>query len=179
MNHRFFEERLFVDEPLPEEEAVLLEEHLQTCERCRALRAAWQETELELKLTQWVSPLEGFSQRWWERYAHQVKVAQQRRAFAVFLLTSAAAAFFAFPFFALLAAPSQPLWLKIVIALYNFSALLPLIDGISTFLFTVFRVVVQVLPPSLELAFGVAFLGLILIWLRMLRKFSFGRFRQP
>jgi anti-sigma factor RsiW len=177
MNHRFFEERLFADEPLPPGEQILLEEHIHTCERCRALRTAWQETEVELKLAQWVNPREGFSQRWRERYLRQTALAQQRRALGVFLVTSLLAALFAFPFFALIASPAQPLWLRVMVAVYNLSALIPAVEGVVTFLSTVGRAIAQVIPPMLEIAFGMAFLGLMAIWLVMLRKFSFGRVR--
>lgn len=175
MNHRFFEERLFADEPLPPEEQILLEEHIHSCERCRALHTAWQETKVELKLAQWVNPREGFSQRWRERYLRQTALAQQRRAVCVFLVASLLTALFAFPFFALMASPAQPLWLRVLIALYNLSALIPAVEGVVTFLSTVGRAIAQVIPPSLEIAFGIAFLGLMAIWLAMLRKFSFGR----
>ncbi len=177
MNHRFFEERLFADGPLADEEQNILENHLQTCERCRALRAAWQETQIELQLAQWVAPRQGFSQRWRERYQREINLAQQRRAFVVFLGTSAAAAFFALPFIALLTSPAQPVWLKVVVALYNLSALLPIMEGILTFLLTVFRGISEVLTPSMEVAIGFAFMGLTIIWFAMLRKFSYGRLR--
>ncbi|PWH16685.1 MAG: hypothetical protein DDG59_09065 [Anaerolineae bacterium] len=179
MNHRFFEERLFADETLSPKEQILLEEHIQTCERCRALRAAWQETEIELKLTPWAAPQAGFSQRWRERYLRQTALNQQRRALGVFLLTSLLAALFAFPFFLLIASPAQPLWLRVMIALYNLSALIPVVEGIWTFLSTVGRAMAQVISPTLEIALGMTFVGLMVIWLAMLRKFSFGRIRTP
>lgn len=177
MNHRFFEERLFSDEPLPPEEQILLEEHIHACERCQALRAGWQEMEVELKLAQWVAPREGFSQRWRERYLRHTALAQQRRALVVLLVTSLLAALFAFPFFALIAFPAQPLWLRVMVALYNLSALIPAVEGVVTFLSTVGRAIAQLIPPTLEIALGMAFLGLMAIWLAMLRKFSFGRVR--
>ncbi len=175
MNHRFFEERLFADEPLPPEEQLLLEEHLQSCDRCRALRAAWQETQIELRLAQWVAPRQGFSQRWREHYLHRNAQAQQRRALLVFLINSFLAAVFALPFYLLVAFPSQPLWMRLVIALYNLSALIPLVDGISTFVVTVFRALAEVVTPAMQISLGVAFMGVTIIWLAMLRKFSFGR----
>lgn len=154
---------------------MLLDEHLQSCERCRALRAAWRETEMELKLAQWTAPREGFSQRWRERYIRKMTLAQQRRALGVFLITSLLAAFFAFPFYLLIASPSQPLWMRVVIALYNLSALIPVVEGLSTFVLTVFRAVAQAITPTMEIAMGVAFVGLMVVWLAMLRKYSFGR----
>jgi hypothetical protein len=51
------------------------------------------------------------------------------------------------------------------------------VEGVVTFLSTVGRAIAQVIPPMLEIAFGMAFLGLMAIWLVMLRKFSFGRVR--
>jgi hypothetical protein len=156
---------------------MLVDEHLQTCERCRALLAAWQETQLELRVVQWATPREGFAQRWREHYRRQTVLAQQRRALAVFLFTSLMATLLAFPFFALIASPAQPLWLRVVIALYNLSALLPAMEGISTFLVTVSRTIAQFLTPSLEFALSLAFGAVLVVWLAMLRKFSFGRLR--
>lgn len=173
MNHRFFEERLLTDDPLPPEERRLLENHLQTCERCRMLRAAWQETELELRIPQWVTPRPGFSSRWRERYQRQTALAQQRRALVGFLITSLLATLFAMPFLLLIASPAQPLWLRVMIALYNLSALFPVVEGITTFLLTVLRAIAQVLTLPLEIAIGTAFLALTAVWLAMLRKFSF------
>lgn len=177
MNHRFFEERLFTDDPLSAGEQLLLDDHLQTCEHCRALRAAWQETQVELRLAEWVAPREGFSMRWRERYLRRTAQAQQRRALAVFLVTTLLAAFFAFPFYISIASPSQPLWMRVVITLYNLSALIPIMEGISTFVLTVFRAFSQVITPAVEIAISVAFMGLTVIWLAMLRKYSYGRLR--
>ncbi|MCS6908370.1 MAG: zf-HC2 domain-containing protein [Anaerolineales bacterium] len=172
MNHRFFEERLFTDEPLTAQERLFLEQHLRSCERCRTLHAAWQETQLVLESAGWVAPRAGFSQRWQKRYVQREARTQQRRALALFVINALLAALFAFPVFALVVFSPQPLWLRVVIALYNLSALVPILEGIYTFLFTIIRATSQLLTPATEAALIAMFVGLTLIWLAMLRKFS-------
>ncbi len=64
MKHQPFENWLLFDEPLSQEQARSLDEHLQSCEHCRELRAAWENVESLFESSSQVEPLSGFATRW-------------------------------------------------------------------------------------------------------------------
>ena len=74
-NHLLIEEWLLSAANLTPQEHAQLQEHLNSCEFCRQLSAAWQEVEVQLKAAPTRSPEPGFTLRWQSRLAQE----QQRR----------------------------------------------------------------------------------------------------
>ena len=64
MNHQPFDKWLFEEETLLPDQSRALAEHLESCEHCRALAAAWKAAEDQLRSTSQVEPAPGFTQRW-------------------------------------------------------------------------------------------------------------------
>lgn len=63
-NHQPFEDWLLSDSPLSEQENLQLKEHLDRCETCRLLSAAWRSVEQQFSLAVQMSPAVGFAERW-------------------------------------------------------------------------------------------------------------------
>jgi len=64
MNHQYFEDLLFAEQPLPPEENAALQKHLHGCETCQMLAGAWQEVENQLHRSAMLEPAPGFVDRW-------------------------------------------------------------------------------------------------------------------
>ena len=64
MNHQPFENWLFAEEPLPEEDARALQAHLASCEHCAELEASWLDVTNLFATVPTVAPSPGFVNRW-------------------------------------------------------------------------------------------------------------------
>ncbi len=93
MNHQTFEEWLFTDLgrkrpekgdlPLTLEQKEALQEHLQTCESCRLLAAAWREVETNLWDAPLIEPAPGFTSRWQAAFLVERKRLERRQSLAM------------------------------------------------------------------------------------------------
>ncbi len=90
MSHRPFEEWLLSDVPRSADMERLLEQHLASCERCRALAGAWAQVEARLKQAQEHAPRPGFAARWRRRYQAEQLRLRRRQPWAVLAAFSAA-----------------------------------------------------------------------------------------
>ncbi|MFZ5810316.1 MAG: anti-sigma factor family protein [Chloroflexota bacterium] len=172
MNHRYFEEWLLAEEDLDASQKSQLEQHVQTCERCRELRRSWQEVRLELKVSEPAIPEAGFTERWQRRLAQVQHKSQQRRAFWAFLLSSAGAVVFAIPLFLLfLPIGSSPI-LSFWLALYRFTAVVEFMDGVVTLCLTVLRAIGDLFPPTMGIAIGIALIGIWMIWVAAMYRIN-------
>lgn len=80
MTHEIYETWLFSDAPLNPEDRDALKAHLQTCESCRRLAAAWQFVEADLRAAPLIEPRPGFSDRWLEHLEIDRQRLQRRQA---------------------------------------------------------------------------------------------------
>lgn len=64
MSHQSYEDLLFSDEELTQQDSAALHEHLQNCESCCQLALAWQEVESQLQLAPLAAPEPDFVNRW-------------------------------------------------------------------------------------------------------------------
>jgi anti-sigma factor RsiW len=78
--HAPFDTWMYEEEELTDEQARLLEEHLQGCAECAALRAAWQGVESFLQDADEAAPGRGFRQRWQMRLEQARHTARRRQA---------------------------------------------------------------------------------------------------
>lgn len=93
MNHHTYEEWLFADLgrkrpekgdlPLTLEQKAALQEHLQTCESCRLLAAAWREVETDLWDAPMAEPAPGFTSRWQATLLIERKRLERRQSLAM------------------------------------------------------------------------------------------------
>ena len=62
--HQPFENWIFQEAPLSEQERSSLDQHLIQCDQCCRLNAGWQATHRAIRETVLLKPSQGFSQRW-------------------------------------------------------------------------------------------------------------------
>lgn len=80
MNHQYYEDLLFAEQPLMPEDKATLQEHLRGCESCQMLATAWQEVESQLHRSAMLEPAPGFSDRWQIRLEREFQRVQRRQS---------------------------------------------------------------------------------------------------
>jgi len=80
MNHQYFEDLLFAEQPLTPQDNAVLQAHLQDCESCQMLAGAWQEVENQLHRSAMLEPAPGFTDRWQTRLARDGQRVQRRQS---------------------------------------------------------------------------------------------------
>lgn len=84
MSHQPFEFWIFMQEDLPPEQTDALQEHLQSCEHCYGLAAAWRQVEPLVSNAQMIAPAPGFVERWELRLEKERLSIQRRQSLWVF-----------------------------------------------------------------------------------------------
>lgn len=80
MNHQYYEDLLFAQQPISSQDDAALQEHLQDCESCQILVSAWQEVESQLHRSAMLDPAPGFTDRWQARLARDGQRVQRRQS---------------------------------------------------------------------------------------------------
>jgi predicted anti-sigma-YlaC factor YlaD len=91
MNHQPFEDWLFEQEDLTEQQSVELLEHLQACETCRSLGSALNEMETSLRAQPVLAPEVGFSERWQRRLEAERQRAHRKQTLSMLFLCAGGA----------------------------------------------------------------------------------------
>jgi hypothetical protein len=107
MSHQPFETWIFEPEELSQDEREQLQSHLDTCNECRQLKAAWQNANVKFEVKAMVAPAPGFTQRWesgLERRQVELQTNQSRQArrFLLYLGLSNALAIITFLFLSIM-----------------------------------------------------------------------------
>lgn len=79
MSHQPFESWLLSDQTLDEEQQYMLHEHLDECQQCRSISAAWSHVQDLMALDSTPEPAPGFTQRWQTHLSTFQHKRQQRR----------------------------------------------------------------------------------------------------
>ena len=161
MNHRTYEDWLFDsyddDEQLPAQQAADLQAHLQECEDCRSLAAAWEQVEIELRQAPLLAPRPGFAMRWQANLEADRQRIHQRQTAAALLFTSFGIASLVILMLALLwpwmRSPDVFLW----VWLYRLITMLSYADALRGFL----SATLQAASGAVSLAGWVFFAGLL------------------
>jgi hypothetical protein len=101
MSHQPFETWIFEPEELSQDEREQMQAHLDSCQECRQLKAAWQNANVRLQVKPMVMPKHGFAQRWEaglerRQVELQTQQSQQVRRFLLYLGLSNALAIITF-----------------------------------------------------------------------------------
>lgn len=170
MNHQFFETLLLSDTKPTDDEAVILQEHLITCDTCRQLSNALSDMEVMFHNSALASPRPGFTQRWEEKLALDTEKRQRRQVVAIAIISACSIAalllLLGFALWPIFISPISVLWAKLINFVSWFSAVEAALDIVSTLL----RVTYSVVPASLWIALSVAFLGLCAIWVVAIKQ---------
>ncbi len=171
-NHLLIEEWLLSAANLTPQEHAQLQEHLNSCEFCRQLSAAWQEVEVQLKAAPTRSPQPGFTLRWQSRLA-QEQQRRQRLLTAYMLAFGVGVALSLVLLLGLLAFPviRNPLPYLMVWS-YQLTTSFYFFSGVGRALGTVARTLFGLVPGSLWAAMLVALGSLMVIWIVAFRKLT-------
>ncbi len=85
--HQPFETWLLAGEPLTDDQAHALRDHLHDCADCQQLETAWNGVRQTFRVTPEVAPAPGFTARWQTRLAAQRLERQRRQAWTALILT--------------------------------------------------------------------------------------------
>jgi anti-sigma factor RsiW len=91
-NHPPFNDWLLSGDTLTPEQNQSLREHLQTCQECNGIHAAWSEVQAQFHSAGEVAPAPGFTSRWQTRLTLQNQKRQKRNAWIMFFGASFMAA---------------------------------------------------------------------------------------
>lgn len=171
-NHLPFDDWLLSAEPLNAEEQAALQRHLQTCDHCRQLVAAWDEVERQLRAAPMLAPASGFTSRWLQRMETERLNIQRRQTLAILLFSTGGAALL-LASLVLLAVPIfQASHLTFWTWVYRVMSFVSLAGGAQEVLGTFLRTLFQVVPP----AWWILLLGLAsqlsVIWFVTLRQLT-------
>ena len=171
-NHLLIEEWLLSAANLTPQEHTQLQEHLNSCESCRQLSAAWQEVEVQLKAAPLRSPEPGFALRWQSRLA-QEQQRRQRLQTATVLALGVGAALSLVLLLGVLALPviRNPLPYLMVWS-YQLTTSFYFLSGVGRALGTVARTLFGLVPGSMWTAMLVALGSLMVIWIVAFRKLT-------
>jgi len=160
MNHRTYEDWLFDsydEEKLPAQQDADLQVHLQDCEDCRSLAAAWEQVETELRRAPILAPRSGFALRWQASLEADRRRMHQRQTAAALIFTSFGVAALIILILVLLSpwmrSPDVFLW----VWLYRLITVLSYADALRGFL----AAMLQATSGSVSLVGWVFFIGLI------------------
>lgn len=157
MNHKRYENWLFAEQELAEQDLVSLQDHMQGCEECSTLAASWQVVETHLRLAPMQSPRAGFAARFEARLDVERKRLNQRQTFAVMAFSVVAATLLFVSLLILvwpwLRSPDVFLWNWI----YRAFTFANYAEATSDFLAPLFRSVPAVIPAT----WWILFIGLV------------------
>jgi hypothetical protein len=178
MNHQPFDMWLFEEEALSPDQDRALADHLESCEHCRALAAAWRAVEGQLHSTSQIEPAPGFTQRWLASLADDRQRAGQRQLSIVLLSTTIGLVTLTLLFGAQLLPLLQPVipaitqWFSKIIGVI---AHLNLVGEIYSILF---EIMVEGIPIVYRVALPISLAGLSAMWIVSLYRLSFQNLRR-
>ena len=93
LEHYDYETMIFNEAPLRPEEQTDLQAHLEQCDECRSLAAAWQGMQRDLSAAPVQAPAAGFAGRWEQRLEHDHQRTHHKQALVSLGLSMAGALF--------------------------------------------------------------------------------------
>ncbi|MFN2194891.1 MAG: anti-sigma factor family protein [Anaerolineales bacterium] len=168
MNHQLFEDLIFTQDALTQEQALALQEHLQSCETCSALASAWRQVTPMFAAPVMLEPSPGFVSRWQQTLEMDRERSQRRQSLVMFALGIGLASIF--------------LVLLAIGVLYTFNSplewFLTLTSRLATLFFLAdafrdsFVILRTALPVSWWISGGLAVVALCILWIFSLQKLA-------
>jgi len=178
MKHQPYEFWLFERKTLSSDEARDLEDHLTTCDNCRALANVWTNIEDQILSASLVAPLPGFTQRWRSRLADHRRRTHQRQMSAVLFTTALGLVGLAFLFGTELlplfqpAIPTLMVWGSKVANLIANLHLFRMIMGI------LLDASIDSIPLVYRVSLPLSLAGLATLWVVSINRFRYRRIRK-
>jgi len=178
MKHQPFDMWLFEEEALSPDQGRALAEHLESCEHCRTLAAAWSAVEGQILSTSQIEPAPGFTQRWRVRLADDNRRSGQRQLGAVLLSMTVGLVTLTLLFGAQLlpllkpAIPIITQWFSKIVGVIGHLNLVREILGV------LFKIMVEDIPMVYRVALPISLAGLSALWIVSLHRLSFQNLRR-
>lgn len=177
MNHQPYEQWLLGKEPLSRDQEEALRSHLNGCEACKKLSAAWSDVRQLIRSAPVVEPQSGFVSRWQARLEVQIAMERQalhrRQSWVVFILTTLGAitlfVLVVTQLSSIFSSPSQFL----VYWLGQMSALISTANATNELADVLIRSIARVIPLSFWITLLAGFGGLFLFWILSLQLIYF------
>lgn len=176
MNHQPFENWLLSEETLNPDEALELEAHLETCDHCRELQAAWLGVINLFQDVPELEPIPGFVNRWQDRLAidRQVETSARYRwqsMIMLILIVNAIAGLAVLLGTQFLTTFDTPLTL-LLSGVYRLASFVSLVNAIQNISFTLFRTITSVVPAGIWAVLGIGLVGSVATWIISITSFA-------
>ena len=173
MNHQPFETWILTKEPLPEEQAQVLQAHLANCPACQHISTAWSDMDHILRAMPSVQPAVGFTSRWQSHLATRALqdrlLKQHRQSWWLLLLSIGGAAVLLSLLvinFLVYDSPTNVL----IAVMYQVISLVSLTRAVQEILTTIVRMFMAIVPPVYWLVISGGLGLLSMLWIFSLRK---------
>lgn len=172
LNHQLFEAWLLSSEPLSEDDARALREHLQSCNSCMELAQAWQGVETELRRASLASPTPGFSLRWQARWEQEMRRKHRRQTLYI-LLFSLGGAMGLWMLLGMLFWPvlREPLPFLLTVVYQTFGMYYSVNASVSV-IFNLLQTALTLIPTTLWVGIITAVLGLVVVWIISMKQLT-------
>ncbi|HEX6305270.1 MAG TPA: hypothetical protein VFZ76_13845 [Anaerolineales bacterium] len=174
MNHQQYEQWLLSEEPLSREQSEELRAHLNSCEGCQRLSAAWSEVRQFIRSTPTVEPESGFVARWQARLelekASEKQALHRRQSWIALIFTALTAisllVVVVTQIASIFSTPSQ----FVVYWVAQMTALLSTANAVQELADVLIGTVAGVIPLSYWITFIASLSALFLFWILSLRQ---------
>jgi len=171
-NHQPFEDWLLSDSTLSEQENLQLEEHLDTCETCRQLSAAWRSVEQQFSVAMQISPAPGFTERWQGLLAEDLdKKFRQQTVVTLAIFGIGTLVLFGLLSLFLFPVIQTPLP-YLLTSLYRVTLVVASAGNLFSAVSKALQKIITVAPPSVWVMVVVALISSISIWFISIQKLT-------
>jgi len=176
MNHQPFENWLLSEETLTPKNERTLQDHLETCDQCRELQAAWNGViDLFLDVPE-VEPAPGFVNRWQNRLVteRQIELSVRHRWQSIIMLIligNVIAGLVVLLSTQFLTTFDTPLAF-ILSGVYRLASIVTWINTVENIFTTLFRTITSVVPAGLWAVLAVGLVGAGATWIISLKSLS-------
>jgi hypothetical protein len=176
MNHQPFETWLFSEDTLSPENEDALTTHIESCEQCQELQAAWTGVINLFDDTPQVEPAPGFVNRWQERLVEERQldalIRHRWQSVIMLILIGNVIAGLAFllgtEFLTTIQTPAD----LIMPWVYRLTSALTFVNGVQNLSLTLFRTLTSIVPLGLWIALGAGLIASGAVWLISMKTLS-------
>lgn len=176
MNHQLFENWLLSEDPLPEDDARALRDHIMDCDQCSELEDAWLDVASLFAEVPEVEPAPGFVNRWQTTLATEkaaARVMRQRWQSWILLVVIANAAavtllLMGIELFQTYASVTD--W--VLSWVYKAATAMVLANGFGNAFVTIVRTIPQLIPTSWWVAIVITLSASTMVWIASMKKLS-------
>ena len=169
MNHQPFENWLLSEEPLPPDDTLALEEHLEICQHCQNLQGAWSGVVDLFQDVPDMEPAPGFMVRWQDRLTieKQVEISVRYRwqsMIMLILIANVIAGLVVLLGTQFMTTFDSPLSL-LLSGVYRLASFVAMINAVQNFALTLFRTITSVVPAGIWAVLGIGLVGSVATWI--------------